>query len=94
GESLTGIGKGMDDAGEAMRRAQDRTQQMESKATAMDGLIESGALNDPLDHRSQTDKEMDQVRASSGVDADLARLKAEMAKEKSGAAAGDGTDSH
>lgn len=94
GESLTGIGKGMDDAGEAMRRAQDRTQQMESKATAMDGLIESGALNDPLDHRSQTDKEMDQVRASSGVDDDLARLKAEMAKEKSGAAAGDGTDSH
>ncbi len=94
GESLTGIGKGMDDAGEAMRRAQDRTQQMESKATAMDGLIESGALNDPLDHRSHTDKEMDQVRASSGVDDDLARLKAEMAKEKSGAAAGDGTDSH
>lgn len=90
GESLTGIGKGMDDAGEAMRRAQDRTQQMESKATAMDGLIESGALNDPLDHRSQTDKEMDQVRASSGVDDDLARLKAEMAKEKSGTTAGDG----
>lgn len=80
GESLTGIGKGMDDAGEAMRRAQDRTQQMESKATAIDGLIESGALSDPLDNRSQTDKEMDQVRASSGVDDDLAKLKAEMAK--------------
>ncbi|WP_414041456.1 PspA/IM30 family protein [Acidithiobacillus sp. M4-SHS-6] len=94
GESLTGIGKGMDDAGEAMRRAQDRTEQMESKATAMDGLIESGALNDPLDHRSQTDKDMDQVRASSGVEDDLARLKAEMAKEKSGAPAGDGSGNH
>ncbi len=83
GESLTGIGKGMDDAGEAMRRAQDRTAQMESKATALDGLMESGALSDPLDSRSQTEKELDQVRASSGVDDDLARLKAEMAKDKS-----------
>lgn len=89
GESLSGIGNGMDDAGEAMRRAQDRTAQMESKATAMDGLIESGALSDPLDTRSQTDKEMDKVRASSGVDEDLARLKAEMAKEKAGGASGD-----
>jgi phage shock protein A len=89
GESLSGIGKGMDDAGEAMRRAQDRTAQMESKATAMDGLIESGALSDPLDTRSQTDKELDKVRASSGVDDDLARLKAEMAKEKAGGISGD-----
>jgi phage shock protein A len=89
GESLSGIGKGMDDAGEAMRRAQDRTAQMESKATAMDGLIESGALSDPLDTRSQTDKELDKVRASSGVDDDLARLKAEMAKEKAGGVSGD-----
>ncbi|MBU2738875.1 PspA/IM30 family protein [Acidithiobacillus concretivorus] len=89
GESLSGIGKGMDDAGEAMRRAQDRTAQMESKATAMDGLIESGVLSDPLDTRSQTDKELDKVRASSGIDDDLARLKAEMAKEKAGGASGD-----
>ena len=82
GESLTGIGQGMNDAGEAMRRAEDRTQQMESKASALDGLMESGALNDPLDSRSQTEKELDKVRATSGVDDDLAKLKAEMAKDK------------
>ncbi|MHB1280971.1 MAG: PspA/IM30 family protein [Acidithiobacillus sp.] len=82
GESLTGIGQGMNDAGEAMRRAEDRTLQMESKASALDGLIESGALNDPLDSRSQTEKELDKVRATSGVDDDLAKLKAEMAKDK------------
>jgi len=82
GESLTGIGQGMNDAGEAMRRAEDRTQQMESKASALGGLMESGALNDPLDSRSQTEKELDKVRATSGVDDDLAKLKAEMAKDK------------
>ena len=87
-QSLTGIGKGMDGAGDAMRRAQDRTQHMAAKAVAMDGLMESGALNDPLDSRSQTEKEMDKVRATSGVDDDLARLKAEMTKDKGTAEGG------
>jgi phage shock protein A len=48
----------------------------------MDGLMASGALSDPLDSRSQTEKELDEVRTTSGVDDDLTRLKAEMAKEK------------
>ncbi|MGC9238588.1 MAG: PspA/IM30 family protein [Acidithiobacillus sp.] len=89
GESLAGIGKGMDDAGEALRRAQDRTRQMQAKAQAVDGLMASGALADPLDTRSQTDREMDKLRESGGVDADLARLKAEMAKSSTSAAAAD-----
>ncbi|MGC8467087.1 MAG: PspA/IM30 family protein [Acidithiobacillus sp.] len=89
GESLAGIGKGMDDAGEALRRARDRTRQMQAKAQAVDGLMASGALADPLDTRSQTDREMDKLRESGGVDADLARLKAEMAKSSTSAAAAD-----
>lgn len=89
GESLAGIGKGMDDAGEALRRAQDRTRQMQAEAQAVDGLMASGALADPLDTRSQTDREMDKLRESGGVDADLARLKAEMAKSSTSAAAAD-----
>ncbi|MHB8211545.1 MAG: hypothetical protein ACYDDP_09415 [Acidithiobacillus sp.] len=44
--------------------------------------MESGALNDPLDSRSQTEKALDDVRATSGVDDELARLKVEMAKDK------------
>ena len=87
-QSLTGIGKDMDGAGDAMRRAQDRAQHMAAKAVAMDGLMESGALNDPLDSRSQTEKELDKVRATSGVDDDLARLKAEMTKDKGTAEGG------
>ena len=78
-ESLTGLEHGLDDAGDALRRAQDRTAQEQAKAQAMDGLLESGVINDPLDHRSQTDREMDKLRAISGVDDELARLKAEMA---------------
>ena len=78
--SLSGLGKGMNDAGEAMQRVQDRVSQSQSKAEAMESLMDSGAIDDPLDHRSHTDKEMAQLRAQSGVDDDLARLKAEMAK--------------
>ena len=82
--SLSGLGRGMNDAGEAMQRVQDRVSQSQSKAEAMESLMDSGAIDDPLDHRSHTDKEMAQLRAQSGVDDDLARLKAEMAKpEKS-----------
>lgn len=89
GESMTGIGNGLADAGDALRRAQDRTGQMQAKAQAMDGLMAAGVLNDPLDQRSQTDKDLDQLRASSGVDADLARLKAEMTDQEPKTAAKD-----
>ncbi len=78
--SLSGWGRGMNDAGEAMQRVQDRVSQSQSKAEAMESLMDSGSIDDPLDHRSHTDKEMAQLRAQSGVDDDLARLKAEMAK--------------
>ena len=82
--SLSGLGKGMNDAGEAMRRVQDRLAHSQSKAEAMESLMDSGVIDDPLDQRSHTDKEMAKLREQSGVDADLARLKAEMAKSQTG----------
>lgn len=81
-ESLTGLGHGLDDAGDALRRVQDRTAHEQAKAQAMDGLLESGIINDPLDHRTQTEREMDKFRATSGVDDDLTRLKAELAAKQ------------
>jgi len=81
-ESLTGLGHGLDDAGDALRRVQDRTAHEQAKAQAMDGLLESGIINDPLDHRTQTEREMDKLRATSGVDDDLTRLKAELAAKQ------------
>ena len=81
-ESLTGLGHGLDDAGDALRRVQDRTAHEQAKAQAMDGLLESGIMNDLLDHRTQTEREMDKLRATSGVDDDLTRLKAELAAKQ------------
>ncbi|MCK9189619.1 PspA/IM30 family protein [Acidithiobacillus sp.] len=81
-ESLTGLGHGLDGAGDALRRVQDRTAHEQAKAQALDGLLESGIMNDPLDHRTQTEREMDKLRATSGVDDDLTRLKAERAAKQ------------
>ena len=81
-QSLTGLGSGLADAGDAMRRAQDKTAQMQAKAEAMEGMTEAGILSDPLDARDSTEKALDKLRSSTGVDADLARLKAEMTASK------------
>ncbi|WP_163097880.1 PspA/IM30 family protein [Acidithiobacillus ferrianus] len=80
--SLTGLGHGLDDAGDTLRRMQDRTAHEQAKAQAMDGLLASGIIDDPLDHRTQTEREMDKLRATSGVDDDLARLKADLAAKQ------------
>jgi phage shock protein A len=81
-ESLSGLGTGLADAGDAMRRAKDKTSQMQAKAEAMEGMTEAGILSDPLDARDSTQKELDKLRTTTGVDADLEKLKAEMVTPK------------
>jgi phage shock protein A len=78
-ESLTGIGNKLGGTGEAMKRAGDKVEAMRNKADAMEGLIQTGVLSDPLDNRSSVQKQLGELRATSAIDADLERLKAEMA---------------
>lgn len=78
-ESLTGLGDNMGDAGAALQRAKDKTEHMQAKAAALDTMVASGVLNDPLDARTQVEKEMDALRSGSSVDDELAAMKAEMA---------------
>ena len=51
-ESLTGIGDRLGGVGEAMQRANDKVENMKSKADALEGLMAAGVLSDPLDNRS------------------------------------------
>ncbi len=46
GEAATGIGEQMADTGLAIQRAKDKTEQMQARASAVDELVESGALED------------------------------------------------
>ena len=77
-QSLTGIGSELSGVGESYRRAEDKMLGMRDKADAMDGLIEQGILNDPLDQRSGADKELAALRDTHAVEDELALLKAQM----------------
>ena len=62
----------------AIERAENKTETMRARAGAIDELIESGALTDLTDGRDSIDRELEQLSATSGVDAELERMKAEL----------------
>jgi phage shock protein A len=80
-EVFTGISEEMGDVGLAIQRAEDKTEQMRARSSALDELMASGALNDALGGRPTDDiqAELDRMGASSSVDTELARMKAEIA---------------
>jgi phage shock protein A len=79
GEAATGIGQHMNDTGMAIQRAKDKTEEMQARASAIDELTSSGALEDfTAGDQTQLDRELAQVTSSSQVDDELAKLKAEV----------------
>ena len=78
GEAVSGISEEMGDVGMAMQRAQDKTEQMQARAGAVDELIASGALDDatqPLGGRDDIQSELDHVATSSDVELELQTLR-------------------
>jgi len=79
GEAATGIGRGMQDTGAAIQRAKDKTEELQARASAIDELTTSGALEDyTAGGQTGLDRELAQISTTSQVDSDLARLKAEV----------------
>jgi phage shock protein A len=79
GEAATGIGKGMEDTGLAIQRAKDKTDELQARASAIDELTSTGALEDLTQPGStQLDRELAQISSSAQVDDELAKLKAEV----------------
>ncbi len=78
GEAATGIGEEMADAGLALERARDRTEQMTARAAAVEELVEVGTLEELTPGQSDLDRELAQIGAGNQVEADLARLRGEL----------------
>ncbi len=78
GEAATGISEHMADVGLAIQRAQDKTEQMQARAAAVDELTASGALEDFTAQGDDLDRQLAQVQQTSQVDDELAKLKAEL----------------
>ena len=68
----------MADTGLAIQRAKDKTDQMQARASAMDELISSGTLEDFTTDKTDLDRQLEQISATSQVDDELAKLKAEV----------------
>jgi phage shock protein A len=85
GEAATGIGGKMQDAGAAIERARDKTQQMQARASAMDELIESGTLEDFTSDKTALDRELSQMASQSQVESELAAMKQELGTGDGGA---------
>jgi phage shock protein A len=76
-EAATGIGEHMADVGLAMQRAQDKTEQMQARAAAMDELTTAGALEDSTAQGDDLDRQLAQISQGNQVDDELA-MKAEL----------------
>ena len=78
GEALSGISEDMGDIGLTIQRAEDKTATLQARAGAIDELLASGALDDLSTPGDRIDAELGRAVASASVDAELARLKAEL----------------
>jgi len=78
GEALSGISEDMGDIGLAVQRAEDKTLAMQSRAGAIDELLASGALDDLSTPGDRIDAELGRAVSAATVDAELARLRAEL----------------
>jgi phage shock protein A len=78
-EAFSGISEEMGDVGMAIERAEDKTAQMQARAGAVDELIASGALSDPLSSGSDDiSAELNRASSTSDVELELAKMKAQI----------------
>src|SRR3984957_5149410 len=80
GEAVSGISEEMGDIGMAMQRAQDKTEQMQARAAALDELLASGALPDATrpGGRDDVQSQLDALTAGHDVADELARMKSQL----------------
>ena len=81
GEATHGLGEDMADLHMALERAQDKTQSLQARASAIDEMADSGAL--ALDSGGSGDSirdELNKMRGNTGVSEELARMKEELGK--------------
>ena len=80
-ESVSGISEEMSDVGMAVQRAQDKTETMKARASALDELVEAGTLDDVTGGtKDDIDRELSKIKSKSQVDSQLEALKKEMGK--------------
>ena len=78
GSALSGLSEEMGDISLAVERAETKTETLRAKAGAIDELVTSGVLDDPVSGKDSLDRQLEQVSASASVEAELAALKGSL----------------
>src|ERR1700750_2416666 len=78
GEAATGIGEQMADTGLAIQRGKGKSERVEGRASGIDELTTSGALEDFTSDQTQLDRELGAIASKSQVDKELEQMKAEL----------------
>ena len=81
GEAASGVGEEMADLGLAMQRAEDKTEDMRARASAVDELEAAGAFDDITQlgpGQDDIDRELASLGTGAQVDGELEKMKAEL----------------
>jgi phage shock protein A len=79
-ESLSGISEEMADVGLAVRRSEEKTENMKARSAALDELLEEGTLEDFTGREDDIEKELSRISATSSIESELESLKKEAGK--------------
>lgn len=85
-ESLAGLGGELAELGMAVGRAEEKTERMIARASALDALIDSGTLGMPIGGGDAVDAELRRLASSRAVDDELAALKTQVRSSQTAAA--------
>ncbi len=86
-DAYSGLGQELGDVGQAIQRAEDKTQQLQARAGAVDELLASGVLDDPLHSTDDITRELESLASGAQVENELAALKRSMGQLEPGAPA-------
>jgi len=78
-EALSGVSEELADVGLALERAEDKTERLQARASAIDQLVESGVLEDlSLPSGDTVERELAKIGAAQAVDEELAAMKRQL----------------
>lgn len=78
-ESLTGVSGDLAELSMAVGRAEEKTERLQSRASAIDGLIASGAFSTPIGEVDRVERELREIAATKAVDEEIAAMKSRTA---------------
>jgi phage shock protein A len=90
-EALSGVSGELAELGMAVGRAEEKADRLQSRARALDSLVDIGALQ-PTGGGDYVETELRRLTSGAEIDDELERLKAEIGAPRLAAAKGDGND--